>query len=368
MNRSILIIIFIFQLIACFAPRQNLERGNNQKAFKSALAEIEKTHNVEENTKVLNEAFKRMLEEYSALLDELLDSDNILDAEETFAIRDEFLLMTNEAKPHLEPALQKLLDEWNQANDTLAKEIGDTYVMWGIDDLKNVNEKKDRELAWDAYDNFNYAKIYYKGPKNLDSLISVAEKAGTVILLVEAEAPFDFNYNFEIDQKFEKIVLDDTRVLKVYYEPVNIPERLDCIIRLSFRALSIDDETEESQRVFTKQIESGTITIINDEGEEVEVPEYKEVTGTVFIQTTQRKAKWGLVVHVEPISYDCQILSTTFYEEKLYERNEYTTRGDLEAIPGKYQEISPVSNTWEEDEIARELIELLYEKVKNYLF
>ena len=112
---------------------------------------------------------------------------------------------------------------------------------------------------------------------------------------------------------------------------------------------------------------TGTKTIINSDGEEEKIDIVEEVEGTVIIKRIIKTAEWRVRVDVDSRSPNCDVHSGSFTEEITSEIAEITVQGDERAIPNRYR-----SNRREEhmsdDDMAEELIEVLYGQVSRHLF
>lgn len=364
MKQSSTTFLILILLSACFSPSKLLQSGKYKKAVNSALYKIENKREVGQNLDILNEAMRHYLEQETQEVNELLGTGDINDGEKAFDKRKEMLELMEKAEPYLDRDLANYLPELRSLTEELNEELYNSLLDWGKEDLSKYYIEEDKSLARDAYHYFRKAQKYTIAPGQLDTLIDLSIEMAKVVYYVESDAGFS-GYSWEIDNKFEDLA-GNKRFSEIIYDRGD-QSRADCLIEIEFDDPEMEESTSSNEEVFTTDVVKGTKIILNDEGEEQKVNIWEEVSGKVITHSISRKLTWTLELDIRANSKHCDLRDKEFSAEMEVEKVEYQLHGDLRAIPEEYQEELDDPDIWEEEDFVDDLLDDLYELVKNYL-
>ena len=119
---------------------------------------------------------------------------------------------------------------------------------------------------------------------------------------VEGNAPFDIEYNWEIDRVLDNLEDINDPFVEVYYEKISYPGDIDCTIEVNFKSLDFDIDERNRENNFKEEVVVGKVTRTNSEGEEIEVDKIEEVEGTVIERTITKTAEWRVNISVQSLS------------------------------------------------------------------
>jgi len=211
------------------------------------------------------------------------------------------------------------------------------------------------------------AKQYGFDGSLVEPLLETSREFSVVKYAVEADISFDIEYSWEIDREMDNLESYNDPFVQVYFEKTNNPEDIDCTIEINFRSLDVDTRENNRENDFKKNVVVGTKTVTNDQGEEVEVDKYEEVSGTVIERTITKTAEWRVNIYVRSNSRNCTLKDTYFTEGLVSEVSTYVLSGDERAIPNRYKNQSS-DELMKDDDMAEALLEVIYDKVEDYIF
>ncbi|MFK7773287.1 MAG: hypothetical protein AB8F94_14160 [Saprospiraceae bacterium] len=366
MNRTVLFLFILF-LFQCASPTKSLEKGNFQLAYKSSLAALEKGKSYNENQKILFQALDEIIAKESVEKDRQQNAEGLNSKEKSIKLNRSIQKKITKALPYLDgkfdETLEKLKTEEQQTNDFLASE----YFSFGQEKLEKSENEKDKRFAQNAYYNFLKAKKFNSPEIDLNILTQRSLELGQVVYNIQKDAPFDIMLHWEIDRTFENLEGHQGDFLKIFYDNNLSYEKVDCQINIRFRSLDIDLEEDKSEEGFKKEIVTGTTTITNSAGEEVEVDVIEEVEGIVSIQQFKKTATWNVRVEVTSNSKNCELGDASFEEETISTSQVFTLTGDERAIPNEYKK-SKTEELTTDDDMAEILLGILYERISSHLF
>lgn len=366
MYRAIILFSLLF-LFQCASPTKSLEKGNFQQAYKSSLAALKKGKLHDENQKILIQALDEIVARRTVEKDRWQNAEDLKSKEKSIKINQGIQEKIEKALPYLDgkfdDSLNKLKLEEQQTNLFLANE----YFSFGKEKLEKAEQEQDKRFAQDAYFNFLQAKKFDSPEADLNTLTQRSLKLGQVVYNILTEAPFDIMSHWEIDRTFDDLEGTQGDFLMVYYGNNVNPEEVDCLITIRFRGLDIDLDEDKSEEDFKKEIVTGTTTITDSNGEEVEVDVIEEVEGSVTIQQFTKTATWDVSVEVVSNSKNCEVGDASFEEETVSTSQVFTLDGDERAIPNEYKK-SKSEELTKDDDMADILLERLYERIASHIF
>ena len=366
MCRAIIFLSLLF-LFQCASPTKNLEKGNFQQAYKSSLTALEKGKSYDENQNILIQALDEIIAKKMVEKDRWQNSEDLNSKEKSIKLNQNIQKNIAKAIPYLDgkfdETLEKLKMEEQQTNSFLASE----YFSFGKKKLEKAKKEQDKRFAQDAYYDFLKAKGFDSSETDLNTLTQRSLELGLVVYSIHTDAPFNIMLHWEIDKTFENLEGYQGDFLKVFYDDNLSSEEVDCQITIRFRSLDIDLDENKSEEDFKKEIVTGSTTITNSDGEEVEVDVIEEVEGSVIIQQFKKTATWDVSVEVISNSKNCSVRNASFEEETISTSQIFTLNGDERVIPNEYKNSNSEELT-KDDDMAEILLEILYGKITSHIF
>ncbi len=366
MKKSLMLVFVFLLLTDCGTPKKSLQNNNYNKAFKQALRQLERGKSVRENKAVLSKSLGKILKEKDKEKERLLLSDDIDQRDRALAINGDQQDKILSASFYLGDAYQAEQNLLEKEASELEQHLSSDFYHRGREQLEAFYQSEDKELAQSAYFDFKKSGSYGAPFADVDSLAEVCYQLGLIVYTVEADAPFDISYQWEIDREFEDIEDYDDTFLKIYYERNDAPDA-DCHLEIEFGNFRVDTDRRTFTEDFSESVQTGTTTTTNDNGDVIEVPVYKTVEGRVVIQEITKTATYDLRVDIRSYSQNCDLRSNRFSERLRSQTEETQLEGDSRAIPSRYKGRRE-DNPMRDDEMAEELIRRLYREVVRYYF
>lgn len=364
MKLKLLLILITVGLIGCMIPQKSLENKNYDQTFKLALSKLRKNKATEENKKILSIALNEIINQKTIEINKYKKSKSL---EKALRVVQQLQVKINAANFYL---LEEIADQKNRIGteeEHLKSKISNNFMLDGFENLTIAEKNNDKAKAKKAYYNFKKAQKYNNNIENIDSLMHISHQLGQKIYIVRANAPFDISYNWEIDRQFYNLKSLGGKFLKIHFEPTNKVTGVDCIIQIDFKNLCISESETKKERVFTKEIVTGTETVTNTDCETEEVEVTEEVSGKFITKTIVKTADWGARININARTKNCSLSNYSFSEDLKDEIEEYMLEGDKRAIPGSYKSKKSNDELMGDDEMADELIDDLYGRIRSYI-
>jgi hypothetical protein len=362
--------LFCFSLLllmACASPMKQLKKGNYEKAYKQANNQLKRGKSVNENTKVLKKSLTKIIAVESAYKEKLKNSNQIEDLEKAYGVNLGLQDKIENAFTYVQDGtFQQDFDGLLTEADWMKNEIASAYYGFGQSGLEQAIEMNDKFAARDAYTDFLSAEKYGYHSDSLDILKEKALEFSQLIYTVEAEAVFGIIYEWRIDRQFERIENYSNSFQRIVYEKNNV-EGVDCQIEIEFSNLDFNNNENSRTEIFSQQIQTGTTSVTDADGNVTQVPVYSTVEGSVNIITRVRAAEWEININVRSGSHNCKIRGDRFSRRLVAEVEEYYTSGDIRAIPPEYRNVGS-GNMPTDDQMAEELLEIIYREVVRMYF
>ena len=181
-----------------------------------------------------------------------------------------------------------------------------------------------------------------------------------LLINFSADALESSKYKKLIDQQFYALENLDLGYAKIFYNNKD-DVKYDCEINILFDELTIDDEKNINNKLFSKKVREEGVT--PDEHNSVGVV---TVTGYVHQIKTIRKLNWNIKMKVHSDSNHCQLNNNSFTESIISRFVENTLSGDERAISKKYKEPIEEPLLSRKDMII-EVIHKVYQEVETQL-
>jgi hypothetical protein len=361
MNYRLLVLLsFLFFLTNCSSPQKLYEKGKYFKAFDSVLGDLKGNKKNRKDVLLLNKSFSKMIDISRDNMVFLEDGYKVHDLEYNFEQYEEVDKRYVKGRSFLDDNNTVKYEKFNNEEITL---VLDTYEE-GNALLAFFEESKNKIDAQNAYYHFELVKQYGTGYNDVDQLIKDAQIAGTVIYNVDADLDSDFSYQWDVDRKFDNLEGEEGFVQIVYD---NSYVDGDCYVELDFSRLDVDESDNESVQNYTKKIIDGYTTTVDTSGKTIKKPIYKEVSGSVTTVSIRKTVSWIVDIEITKSNVNCNLRQDRFKASVVDQVEIHEIKGDERAVPSEYLSNSN-ENIEDTDDMVDELLEILYDKIRNYFY
>jgi len=352
-------------MLSCASPQKHFSKGNYEKAYSSALKELQKK-NDRKLKQILNKSFNEIYKDKSYRIDNLSTRRELKDWEKAFDLYQELITDYDDGRRFLDSKYDTIIDGLIDDNELLALRITDAYEDLAYASLDDYHRHFDKFKAQDANNYFNKIAYYQPEYPAIDSLIDFSFYAGVINILIDVNI-WDHKYQWDVDEKFSQLKNKSRGFLQVFYNTI-IPNP-DCEVDLNFDNLRIiKSESQTNRETFSKQIQDGYETRTDTSGHTTQVPKYKQIEGYVTTLVTTVDYNWRVNLMVDRYTNYCKLNTNVFNSNKKITRNSYDLNGDLRAIPEHYKTDTGIENfDADEKQVIRDLIRDLYQKVSSHL-
>lgn len=359
--------ILLLLIIGCSSPQESLNKRDFDRAYKTALKQLEKGKSVKKNKETLYAAMEGILDEQLREKDRLVKTNQLEKLEQALKINKNLQNKIDKALTYLDDSFQEDLNNLQQEEIELTSVIAKTYFEDGETKLNDALTNNDKLLSRDAYRDLLKAKQYGFNDRMVEPLLEKSREFSVLRYTVEANASFDIEYGWEIDRTFDNLEDINDPFVQVYFEKINNPNDIDCRIEINLKSLEIDRRERNNERTFKEKVVVGKEKTTNSQGEEIEVDKIEEVEGTVIERTLIKTAEWRVNIYIRSNSKNCTIDDTYFTKGISSEIATYIIQGDERAIPNRYKNQNQ-DQLMSDDDMAEELLKIIYDKVADYIF
>ncbi len=361
---AISLILMVFLVLSCASPQKSFNKGDYDKAYKSALKILKKGKKSRKDLTTLNKSFEQILRREQAEIADYNRSDVIEDWEEAYVLYDELLDKYEEGKSYLDNDFDVTMDIVYDEQEKLRTDIGESYYNLGELQLEDYDETGNKLAAQEAY--YMYTKADEYG--HIDPLLSerqaYARTAGVITVLVIAEERWGISFAYDIDREFSRIERRSQDFREVLYER---RVEADCTIELEFSDLDRRVRENRSNQTYREEVQDGFETRQDTSGTTTQVPRYVTVSAQVTTIREEITFEWEARARIfGERDYCSDYRQRTFRADEVLINEIYEIRGDTRAVPQEFQD-SRYDNRREE-EIVRALIEELYDDFERAYF
>ena len=363
-TRGHMILLFgVSLLLSCASPQKSFKKGKYEKAYQSALKSLKKGQKDRKLKSVLNNSFDKLYEKHTIEAEKLATRNFIEDWEGANGHLDKLIGYYYDGKAYLDPEFDEPMEFVMNDADTLKANLAGGYFDLGDDRLKEYDRTQNKFSAQDAHQFFTKS-VYYGYKPNIDTLIERALEASIIYMTIEAYAPYDRRFEWDINRRFDDLESESDGYLTIRYG--DFSNNADCNMEIEFSNLRRYVNEDYSTRQFSERIEDGYETRTDTSGKTTRVPIYRDVTGEVTIIREEYTFEWGARVRSYGDSRYCDYNDRRFEEEEKVTRERYQTSGDDRAIPSQYK--NDREQPIDEDDIAEDLIDDIYREIRRYYF
>ncbi len=359
------LLLALLVLSACSTPQKSFEKRNYDRAFDLALAQLNRSKSVKENTAILRKSLNELIKEGLTEAGQLKRNDSLKDNDRALVTYEKLQDKISDAEPYLGNEFTSQLEQLQDYALEVQEELYQNYLQQGLDKLDEAVQTEQKQLAQDAYREFEAAKSYTFDNFEADSLMDIALEEGKMYYYVETDAPFELMEEWEIDRQFDDVEWLSGGFQQIYYETNR--DQADCILEVTFGSIDFDIDEASSSQSFQKQVIDGYNTVTDTSGQTHQEPIYRDIEGTVVKKIRTKTGSWKAEISVFSGTPNCTLSGTTLWAETESEITEYELQGNTDAIPSEYK--GGMTPSFEdEDDMIEEMIEDLYRRFVNHYF
>lgn len=356
--------IILLAFFACSSPHSSLDNNNYNRSYKTALRQLKKNKSYEKNKTLLAQSLSAIIAEKSEEKIYYKNAENLKKRAIAIKIVQKLKEKISKAKPYLDDQFNSDFESLEAEEVAIKQELSVAYFEKGKEGLVQSKRTENKSQARTAYYDFSNAKKYGYNEASLDSLQRESFEYAHIRYVINANASFDIMYNWDIDRQFDDLSGSSGPLTTIYYGYAPNGTEVDCYINIRFSSLDIDSSEDSEEESFTKTIVVGTETITNADGETETVDVTEEIKGTVITKQITKTAQWSVSMDVDG-TRNCPLSSDSFTEEIESKQEKKILEGDERAIPFHNRPNLINNELMTDDDMAEELIELLYDKIAS---
>lgn len=361
-----LMLTVLFQ--ACRSPQKLYDKGNFEAAYKVSSKQLEKYKDVESNTRILENSLDKILKIQSAQKETLLRSEDFANRDKVIQINNELIDRIHWVRIFVPKVFAEELEQLEKENVEIKSGIKEDRLEIGKELLTEAQQADDKFKAREAWEQFKVAKSYHRGQdQELDSLITLSAEMAVLVYYVQANQRMAIGSRMELDEVFKNINSEGDQFTKILYKPNDPVELADCLIRVNVGNIKYQQSSSDATKDFTKTIVVGTESTTNDKGETVEVEVTEDITGTVVQTTSTLNAKSDVQIEIKAQNKNCKLSGENFSHEFQDVVENYSSKGDLRAIPDEYKNIRRGEHR-KQEELSEIMTQRIYQEVVQRLF
>lgn len=351
-------------LISCSSPQKAFEKQNYSKAFRQSLKKVKSKKATSKDKDILMESLRQLLSQNDREIEILEQGRPPKDWIKALKYIDDSNEKIRKAAPYTRYDFTQINSRLADKETKITTDIYGFYLRAGKQELDESKQTGEKLKAQKAYGHFNQAKRYTNDPRLMDQLMAECVKYGKVIYSINSDAPFGLGW--EVDRAFGNFERESNRFLEVNFD--RIISDADCDINIDFRDFDIDYRRRTVEdRQFQEEVEAGYRTETDTSGNEIRIPIYETVFGQVRVEELSKIAIGEIWINVYSNNKNCRLSDKRIENEIVNVVERHTITGDRRAIPNNYDDTFQ-DELMQDDDIAEELIDLLYEEIRNYIF
>lgn len=360
--QPLIFILFIsIVMSACTATEESIGDNSTERRYNTALSHLKSGSTTTRHLDNLTSALTTMLTTNAVIKDSLSNDISLTNKELIYDIDDYLLLKIHSAKPYLNGMYDGKFDSLQTEKQQLETELRTTYLEQGTRDLDIAIYENQKSKAQAAYNAFEKAKKY---GADVDDLLQKSMHHSLMTYNFKAIAA-ESRYQILVDERFIGVEDINRKFKKFYYRNDEVDE--DCTVTIAFdRFQEIKDQRRETES-FQKQVQTGTRTETDAEGNQKEVAVFGTVYGTAVKIEKIKTFTCQITLSATSNSNSCDVTDRLIVETLTVSAKEINVSGDERALPQEYQNFSPQMLPMDRD-IVEQLIEQAYQRIQSELF
>lgn len=367
MRNLLLLLTIISFLFTCKSAQDKYKDQDYSGAFESAIKGLRKKSDTKANLAILKKSLTKLVSEYQ---DNLQKYPTMIDLKQKAKVVDgniDLMEKLEKAKHYIEIDSFINHKELINQNAWLKTEVGTAFLNKAQTQLAEIKSTHKKINAHQALDDAMQAQKYIgKSPESIKCIDEI-EEYGTVIVNIEVQHWNDFN-SFDVNKEFRHVENNSssTNLIKYLYDSSKALNQIDCNIEVRLSSIDFDESIEQRSQTFTDKVPDGFEIKKDDEGNEIKVQLYKEVSGTITIKKTILKASCDVNTDIDDYEGNCSFSEERWSEDTETFREMYELSGDERAIPDEYTR-QPSNAMKSKEQLAEELLSNIYDTfVRKY--
>jgi len=358
-NLFILLCLPIF--VTCTSTKKNIGDNSTERKYNVALSNLQSGNSTKRQIDNLTFALTEMVTTNEIIKDSL-HHDMTLDNKEFIYDIDLYLIdKIHRATPYISGLYSGKMDSLKIEQQQLQAELRTTFLNQGHQDLKIGVNENNRSKAQAAYNAFEKAKKY---GAEVEPLLKESMQHSLTTYNFKAIAA-ENRYQILVDERFVGVEDINRKFKKFYYRNDNANE--NCTIIVAFdRFQKMNDERRQTKS-FQKQVQTGTRTETDANGNEKEVATFSTVYGTAVEVEKLKTFTCQIKLSATSTSNNCDVTDKLIVETLTVSAKEINVSGDERALPQEYQHFTPQILPMDRD-IVEQLIEQAYQRIQSELF
>ena len=223
-----------------------------------------------------------------------------------------------------------------------------------------INENNKRQ-SQSAYNAFEKAKKY---GADVNDLLQKSMQHSLITYNVKGIAA-EIRYQILVDERFVGVEDINRKFKKFHYN--NDAANEDCTITIAFDRFQDIKEDRRETESFQKQVQTGSTTETDANGNEKEIATYGTVYGTAVKIQKMKTFTCQITLSATSTSNNCDVVNKQIVETVTVSAMEINVSGDERALPQEYQRFTPQMLPTDRD-IVEQLIEQAYQRIQSELF
>ena len=365
-----LFFLLLLLLFGCQSLNKLYESGEYDKAYKAALRQLNEKPADEEAQTILQNSLTELLVEAETEIKRLREQEGPSPWQTALRLAQKNLERLEEADPYLTADFTKQ-SKWLQSSEQgLSDDLYFHYLMTGKTKLNQALDQDNASLGQQAYRQLQKAQDYgYERLDEYDQLEDYLESAlevGTIYYQVAIDDGFNIGLGADVDRVFANLEQRSTLFKKI--DEVFIANGGDCAIDIDFGEFDSQIHETTERREFEESVITGYNTETDTSGNTIEIPVYENVNGLVEVVTSTKTGTWDVHVDVTNYSANCDLFSHRYSESVSSTILLYRTSGDERAIRSEYLNSGFPDEHPDDEDMAEEVLERLYQTICNDYF
>ena len=365
--KNIVALICFCLVLSCKSAQEKFNDRNFKGAFYSALKDIDKNPQDNKSINLLNKAYKSYTGEYLITYNKLELYTKVNDKIEVYKTNQEIEKMLLEASQYLRPESGPGASDIALQKSIIGRDISEYYLSEAMPKFIKADRNTDVNLARDAYEDFANANKYSPKDESIIDQLEACLKLATLTTFVEVEFWANDYSSYDVDRAFDDLQNTNDKFDKIYYKHKG-PENIDCEMRVNLSNVDYDTDQSSTNQNFAKEIIDRYEKVMDANGNTIEKPIYKTVSGSVTTFKKRRVARAYADVRIRERTDKCKLRSEQrLTEDVSQDIVEYRISGDPRAIPSNYQNSNTVYFK-SDDDFESELLQKLANRIRSDYF
>lgn len=358
LNFIFLIVLFIS---ACTATEESVGNHSTERRYKNALSKLQSGSTATKHINDLKSVLTEIVTTNEGIKDSLNNNLSLENKELTYDINTHLVEKIFPTIAYTGGMYASKMDSLQTEQKALKRELQTIFLNQGNQDLDIAINLKDKSKGQTAYNAFEKAKKY---GADVEELLKQSLQYSVITYNFKGLAA-ESRYQILVDERFIGVEDINRKFKKFYYKNDDVNE--DCTITIAFDRFQDVKEDRRETESFQKQVQTGTQTETDANGNEKEVATFGTVYGTAVKIQKMKTFTCQITLSATSSSNSCDVTDKLIVETLTVSAMEINVSGDERALPQEYQNFTPQMLPTDRD-IVEQLIEQAYQRIQSELF